>query len=313
MISLSIKAAKYCSFWITPLSTLLTKPQNSQMSSSVTSLPIWHQYYSHLMQASFAAWKPFHGNLRYLPCSIWWKTLPFMHQNLEKKMFWKLMKFIEKSGTLSNLNIQKCFVKCGFTATEVVQQQDMTEILQQEQELASLAQRIGVDSSRISVEENLQESENKSEETLIEQLVEEYRRCKWRRSGGIRRWDWRQWAGTAESDYMSQAKKMVMIWSLCKGQVTIQRKMDLLAIKATIQSLYFSTLQPTYFQLIINFNKPKWFHQYLKLGQVIPYNPHHKVQKRNNLELIGCTLYGGSTVRYKSVQPRSCILCTWKL
>ena len=41
----------------------------------------------------------------------------------------------------------------------------MTDILQQEQELASLAQRIGVDSSRIVVEENLPECEIQEEET----------------------------------------------------------------------------------------------------------------------------------------------------
>ena len=85
------------------------------------------------------------------------------------------IKFIEKSWDLVKPEtIQKYFVKCGFTATEVVQQQDMTEILQQEQELASLAQRIGVDSSRIVVEENLPECEIQEEESLIEQLVEEF-------------------------------------------------------------------------------------------------------------------------------------------
>ncbi|KAH6582635.1 hypothetical protein BASA60_001880 [Batrachochytrium salamandrivorans] len=50
--------------------------------------------------------------------------------------------------------IQKCFAKCGF-AVPAIQQEDITEVLEQEEELASLAERIGVDESKLVIEEHL--------------------------------------------------------------------------------------------------------------------------------------------------------------
>ncbi|KAH6571081.1 hypothetical protein BASA50_005828 [Batrachochytrium salamandrivorans] len=80
------------------------------------------------------------------------------------KFMWKYWHLV------TDETIQKCFSKCGF-AVPAIQQEDMTEILEQEEELASLAERIRVDKSKLVIEEHLSQFDIQEEENLIVQLV----------------------------------------------------------------------------------------------------------------------------------------------
>ncbi|KAH9248668.1 hypothetical protein BASA81_013651 [Batrachochytrium salamandrivorans] len=78
-----------------------------------------------------------------------------------------------KDLDVTDETIQKCFAKCGF-AVPAIQQEDITEVLEQEEELASLAERIGVDESKLVIEEHLPQFDVQEEAKLIAQLVGEF-------------------------------------------------------------------------------------------------------------------------------------------
>lgn len=166
--------------------------------------------------------------------------------NLAKKfMVLDAIKFVNKSWHLVKAEtIQTFFAQCGFPIP-TFQEQETTEILEQEQELALVAEKIGLDRSKLVVEEHLSECDAQVEANLIGQLVNKF-------------------IGTSSEDEMGkiasetaniepqqpnvitfvQAKTMVSdLIAFTKANSFFSKEMDLLGLKAKIQSLYLSTLE----------------------------------------------------------------------
>jgi hypothetical protein len=84
------------------------------------------------------------------------------------------IKFIDKSWSMVKAEtIQKCFSKCGFVINGE-EAQELNEIVTQEEELATLAIRIGIPRPNLVIEEQLLEFEIVEEQHFIHQLVEEH-------------------------------------------------------------------------------------------------------------------------------------------
>lgn len=153
------------------------------------------------------------------------------------------IKFIDKSWSMvTEETVVKCFARCGFVVNERTDIQ-LNEVVAQEEELASLASRIGIRGEQLVLEEQLPEFEVVEENSLIRQLVEEH---------------------TDKNDdddpeeivavYTPEEKQPVITISQAKGMVTeliafakehslFSEELDLLNLNATVKQLFNSSLK----------------------------------------------------------------------
>ncbi|KAH6580191.1 hypothetical protein BASA60_002958 [Batrachochytrium salamandrivorans] len=131
----------------------------------------------------------------------------------------------------------------------------MTEILEQEEELASLAERIGVDESKLVIEEHLPQFDVQEEENLIVQLVGEFIDvCSEDEVEEIpTQVDGSKPIQQPTVISITQAQEMVTdLIAFAKAKSLFSEELELLNLKATIKSLHLSSFKQTsidqYFQ-----------------------------------------------------------------
>ena len=153
------------------------------------------------------------------------------------------IKFIDKSWSLvTKETVMKCFALCGFIVNDRGDN-DVNDIVAQEDEMASLASRLGIERDQLVLEEHLPEFEVVEEQNLIRQLVQEHTD----QNDDDEPEDIIMEYTPAEEQpviTISQAKSMVTdLIAFTKKHSLFSEELDLLNLSATVKQLYNASLK----------------------------------------------------------------------
>jgi hypothetical protein len=162
------------------------------------------------------------------------------------------IKFVEKSRKLVKAEtVKKCFKQCGSDVPSI-QDVTMSELALQESDLASVAERIGIQRSDLVIEERLPEFEIVPETDLVTQLVGEFT------NAGAD--DEVEETGADQEipeeppviSFIEATHMLTNLIAFAKAHSLFSEEMDLLGLKSTVKAMYNSSLTQTsierYFQ-----------------------------------------------------------------